>query len=292
MICKKCGKKMTSGARYCIHCGAEHDSFGKLVYNDIDYNKTVMSNEVECNIVGSGNIDYNKTLMANDSSNNNIIDYNKTMMANDVCEQVNQIEEKNNVSNSSNNKRNKGKSKQKSNKSKFIFLLLIIIAICLLVGIIFIKNNRFKKIESNNKNDKIKIETVVETTSFNNVTDFTSSDGYWSQDGESFYRNGTLQKDQWIGDFYLGSNGKKVKNSLIDDTFYVDANGKKVTNEWYMFTKNVDGHEQIVWYYLGEDGAKLKDKITPDGYYVDQNGVYIPGKHSTPDSKNYIPNNN
>lgn len=284
MNCKKCGKKMPNGARFCISCGAEHDSNGDLIsnINQIDYNKTMMASDTNVN----NKIDYNKTLMANDLLQNKNVDYNKTMMASDFVDNSNGS----NVLHTSNvnNKNEKKQADSKKGLPKILIIIIIIVLAAIIFKIVVVdkKNNKNKTVIENTK--QTQTEAAIETTIAKNVvSDFNSNEGYWSKDAEFFYKNGTVQKNQWVGDFYLGEDGRKVRNKVIDDTYYVDASGKKVKNEWYKFTKNIDGVDVNVWYYLGDDGAKLRDTLTPDGYYVDKDGVYIKGEHDSPDSINY-----
>ena len=305
MNCKKCGKKMPDGARFCTGCGAEHDSHGNLIVksNAVDYNKTVMSTDLPNNQGSGSKIDYNKTMMANDVPRNKV-DYNKTMMANDVPHNkidynktmmANDIPSPNNNSFNRNNQNFPNQNKNtniKSNKGKSS-PILVIVAVFIVVFALFSTVIMPSLKKSKKQVKPIENETIETTIPQNIVEDASFEDGYWTNDAEYFYRNGTMQKNKWIGDYYVGSDGRKVRNQLIDDTYYVDANGMKVKNEWYKFNKNVGGVNVMVWYYLGEDGAKLKDTLTPDGYYVDKDGIYIPGKeYLSPDSKNYVPKDN
>lgn len=284
MNCKKCGKKMPNGARFCISCGAEHDSSGNLIdnVNKIDYNKTMMASDANVN----NKIDYNKTLMAGDLSQNQKVDYNKTMMANDSV--VNNQSQSHNNLNVLSGKKEKPNNNSKKGIPKILIIIIIVLVIIIIFKIFIVDANKNKNLAKKENKQQVQTETEIETTTVKNVvSDFNSNEGYWSKDAEFFYKNGTIQKNQWIGDFYLGEDGRKVRNKLIDDTYYVDASGKKVKNEWYKFTKNIDGADVNIWYYLGDDGAKLRDTLTPDGYYVDKDGIYIQGEHDSPDSKNY-----
>ncbi|MBP3201845.1 MAG: zinc-ribbon domain-containing protein [Lachnospiraceae bacterium] len=309
MNCKKCGNKMADGARFCISCGAEHNANGELVIKStsIDYNKTVMINDIPTN---NNKIDYNKTMMANDVPHEKI-DYNKTMMANDVSHEkidynktmmASDIPQNgfNNINNSYNNlDANKNVNVKKKKSSPIIIIVgIVLIAVATLSIVLprIRKNNYSNNISKSKDIDKdlkvLESESISETPINGNiVADFDNSSGYWSKDNEFFYKNGVLQKNQWVGDYYLGEDGRKVKNKLIDDTYYVDIEGKKVKNEWYKFQKRIGTGEVTVWYYLGPDGAKLRNAYSPDGYYVDKDGIYIQEENKTPDSKRYVPNN-
>lgn len=308
MNCKKCGNTMADGSRFCIKCGAEHDSNGNLVSNgsqSVDYNKTVMTNNFASN--NGGKIDYNKTMMANDVPMNNgsggKIDYNKTMMANDIpmnggsggkidynkTMMANDVPQYNSVNNNYNQNTgaeylSNNKVKQKKKVSPVLIIIVVVLGIVAIASIILPKK-RTKKIETSkevvtNENfseiNESSVMNVEETTiSGNVVTDFNPDSGYWSLDNEFFYRNNEIVKNEWIGDCYVGDDGRKVRNKLIDDTYYVDANGQKVKNQWYKYERKIGLGEVTVWYYLGPDGAKLKDTYSPDGYYLDRDGIYI-----------------
>lgn len=293
MNCKKCGKSMPNGARYCISCGAEHDSNGELVIknNSIDYNKTMMSNDIK-NSRQNNSIDYNKTMMALDNhQNSGSVDYNTTMMASEV------LQSNNSKSSSINNFKKPDVKKSKVTKKKLpLVLIIILIMICIICLVRtmkrFVKSLPVCTIPPKGFVDGK--EALIETTINENiVSDFDSSSGYWSKDAEYFYKNGTKQTNQWIGDYYVGADGRKVKNQLIDDTYYVDASGKRVKNEWYKFNKNIGDSEVPIWYYLGADGAKLRNTFTPDGYYVDKDGIYIPDMiYDGEDSEQYVADSN
>ncbi len=298
MNCKKCGNAMPDGARFCISCGAEHDSNGQLVsknnkvdYNktiminnmsqgkSVDYNKTVMANDFQ----QSPKVDYNKTMMANDLPQGNKIDYNKTMMANDLPQ--------GNHAGAKASRTNQPKANNKVKKKPSPVLLIVFLILIIVVVMNVMQKGRRKKVENIVRETSAQVETTVMSTENGNVvSDFDASDGYWSNDAEFFYKNGTMLTNKWVGDYYVGSDGRKAKNQLIDDTYYVDASGKKVKNEWYKFKKKITNQEVTIWYYLGPDGAKLTDALTPDGYYVDKDGIYIPGADvRAGDSRNYVP---
>ena len=299
MNCKKCGKPMPNGARYCISCGAEHDSNGELLVKSapIDYNGTIMINNMPQNSEQGSKIDYNKTVMANDMQQSAKIDYNKTMMAGDLPKGGSIDYNKTMMANDLPNNNqpspqaavNTGASVKPKKKGSPIIIAACLIVVVAGVGSFILPNLNKKKtnngitnkenVSSSESASETTTETIFETTSGNVVEDFNPNPGYWSKDYEFYYVGETKQKNQWVDDFYLGSDGRKVRNKFIDDTYYVDANGKKVKNEWYKTQRKIGTGEVTVWYYLGPDGAKLKDTLTPDGYYVDKDGIYIAGDY-------------
>ena len=96
-----------------------------------------------------------------------------------------------------------------------------------------------------------------------------------------FDENGKMKANTFVEGYYLGADGKYVKNQWIKDggkDYFMDANGKAKKNAW-----------QGV-YYLGKDGVMLTNAFTPDGYYVGSDGVYVRNQKVTVDGKFYYLN--
>ena len=113
-----------------------------------------------------------------------------------------------------------------------------------------------------------------------------------------FYYNtdGTLARNKWAGNYWLGADGKMVTNSWVDNNrYYVGANGAwvkdakhpeekkqgwvKEANAWYYY--NTDGSlARNKWagnYWLGADGKMATNAWVDNGrYYVDVNGAWVP----------------
>ena len=84
-----------------------------------------------------------------------------------------------------------------------------------------------------------------------------------------FDENGKMKANTFVEGYYLGADGKCVKNQWIKDggkDYFMDANGKVKKNAWQGA------------YYLGKDGVMLTNTFTPDGYYVGANGIYVTNK--------------
>ena len=93
-----------------------------------------------------------------------------------------------------------------------------------------------------------------------------------------FDENGKMKANTFVEGYYLGADGKYVKNQWIKDggkDYFMDANGKAKKNAW-----------QGV-YYLGKDGAMLKNTFTKDGYYVGADGAYYTNRWIKVDGKYY-----
>ena len=288
MRCQNCGRELRNGARFCIACGAQHDENGQLVGGG--------------NQAGNqgGNQDYNKTMMmgstgfkqyseADNAQNFQQYDYDyaNANMGNDV-----------NVQNTS--------SKKKI--SPVLIICPIIIVIALLVSVLGGKSKKSTKkvgnsqsettiVKEENKDIKesVKEESAIkETSAIATISIATQSEpkekihlkGYWSADADYFYIDGEMQKNLWVEDYYVGSDGRKVTNDWIDNKYYVDATGKKARNEWIEFSfYGEDGQKKSGFYYVDEEGLKVTNK-TIDGRYLDEVGCYWPnGEEKNKDLK-------
>lgn len=82
----------------------------------------------------------------------------------------------------------------------------------------------------------------------------------WVQDGTAWYyykdSNNMMLRDEWVESnglwYYLGSDGRMVTNSFIDDTYYVNASGVRLTNAWQMIQGNWS--DESGWRYFGQNG--------------------------------------
>ena len=125
----------------------------------------------------------------------------------------------------------------------------------------------------------------------------------WVKTGNAWYfynQNGTLKRNAWAGNYWLGADGKMVTNAWVDNgRYYVDANGAWVKGAqkpatpkpavaqkqgwvqsggaWYFYHQG-----QIVknaWagnYWLGADGKMSTNAWVDNGrYYVGANGVWV-----------------
>ena len=96
-----------------------------------------------------------------------------------------------------------------------------------------------------------------------------------------FDENGKMKTNAFVDGYYLGADGKCVKNQWIKDggkDYFMDANGKAKKNAWQGA------------YYLGKDGAMLTNTFTPDGYYVGSDGAYYTNRWIKDQGKDYYVN--
>ena len=116
----------------------------------------------------------------------------------------------------------------------------------------------------------------------------------WKKEGNSwyYYHQGQMVKNAWLGNYWLGSDGKMATNSWVDnDRYYVGANGvlekdKKKEDKKPEEKKRGWKKENNVWYYYNEDGTLARNKwagnywLGADGKmvtnaWVDNNRYYV-----------------
>ena len=124
----------------------------------------------------------------------------------------------------------------------------------------------------------------------------------WVKTGNAWYfynQNGTLARNAWAGNYWLGADGKMVTNAWVDNgRYYVDANGAWVKGAqkptapkpavaqkqgwvqsggaWYYYYQgNVVRNAWVGSYWLGADGKMATSSWVDSGrYYVGANGVW------------------
>lgn len=93
-----------------------------------------------------------------------------------------------------------------------------------------------------------------------------------------FDENGKMKANAFVEGYYLGADGKYVKNQWIKDggkDYFMDANGKVKKNDWQGA------------YYLGADGVMMTNTFTPDGFYVGSDGAYYTNRWFKNQDKDY-----
>ena len=123
----------------------------------------------------------------------------------------------------------------------------------------------------------------------------------WQKEGNTwyYYKNGTLVRNAWEGNYWLGSDGRMAINSWVDNNrYYVGNDGawikdygnksgwQKEGSTWYYY-KNGSAvrNTWIGNYWLGADGKMATSSWVDNGrYYVDGNGLWVPDYSKT--SKN------
>ena len=120
----------------------------------------------------------------------------------------------------------------------------------------------------------------------------------WIKDSNTWYyynTDGTLARNKWAGNYWLGADGRMSTNSWVDNgRYYVGSNGEwvrnaqkpeekkqgwiKDSNTWYYY--NTDGtlarNKWVGNYWLGADGRMATNRwVDNNRYYVGTNGAWI-----------------
>ena len=115
----------------------------------------------------------------------------------------------------------------------------------------------------------------------------------WVQNGSAWYHykdNGSLTKNAWVGNYWLGADGRMITNSWVDNNnYYVGHDGLWIKNvkkigwiqngsSWYYY--NSQGQmERNAWvgdYWVGADGRMVTNSwVDNNNYYVGANGVWV-----------------
>ena len=134
---------------------------------------------------------------------------------------------------------------------------------------------------------------------------------YNEQEGTWYYlsETGEVVKNAWVGDYYLGQDGKMLSNQWLYDSFYkgwyyltksgayanatrvgdyyLKQYGKMADAEWiydpnyqsWYYLNNGGSYARSQWkgnYYLNADGKMAtKEWVDSEKYYVDENGKWI-----------------
>ena len=133
----------------------------------------------------------------------------------------------------------------------------------------------------------------------------------WVKSGNAWYlynQNGTLVRNTWAGNYWLGADGRMATNAWVDGgRYYVGSNGAwvkgaqnqaatnttkqgwtKVGNAWYFYNHGkVVANAWIGNYWLGADGRMAINAWVDGGrYYVGTDGSWVKGAQNTTTVKN------
>ena len=150
---------------------------------------------------------------------------------------------------------------------------------------------------------------TYENSGFKKIEDETyyfTSNGYvktgWLLVNNNWYffkNSGCMVTSNWVGSYYMDSEGKMKTNAFTPDGYYCGADGVYVRNAWVKHNGNyyyMDANglmKKNAWagsYYLGADGVMKTNTFTPDGYYVGSDGVYYRNRWIKYENKYYYTN--
>ena len=106
----------------------------------------------------------------------------------------------------------------------------------------------------------------------------------WIKSGSDwyYYDNGTLARNKWAGNYWLGADGKMVTSAWVDNgRYYVGANGlwdknaKKQEAPKPAEKKHGWAKVDNAWYYYEQDGTVARNKWIGDTYWVDKDGKLV-----------------
>ena len=132
------------------------------------------------------------------------------------------------------------------------------------------------------------------------IKDYGNKSG-WQKEGNAwyYYKNGTLVRNAWAGNYWLSADGRMATNAWVDSNrYYVGNDGawikdygnksgwQKEGSAWYYYKNGT--LVRNAWagnYWLGADGRMATSAWVDNGrYYVDGNGLWVPSYSET--SKN------
>ena len=115
----------------------------------------------------------------------------------------------------------------------------------------------------------------------------------WVQNGSAWYHykdNGSLTKNAWVGNYWVGADGRMVTNSWVDNNnYYVGSNGVWVRNAkktgwvqsgstWYYYNSQgqLERNRWIGDYWVGSDGKMGTNSwVDNNNYYVGADGLWV-----------------
>ena len=115
----------------------------------------------------------------------------------------------------------------------------------------------------------------------------------WVQNGSAWYHykdNGSLTKNAWVGNYWLGADGRMITNSWVDNNnYYVGSNGVWVRNAkktgwiqsgstWYHYNSQgqLERNRWIGDYWVGSDGKMGTNSwVDNNNYYVGADGLWV-----------------
>ena len=107
----------------------------------------------------------------------------------------------------------------------------------------------------------------------------------WIKSGSDWYyfdQNGTLVKNKWAGNYWLGADGKMATNAWVDNgRYYVGSTGlwdkdaKKQEAPKPAEKKHGWVKADNTWYYYEQNGTLARNKWIGDTYWVDKDGKMV-----------------
>ena len=126
---------------------------------------------------------------------------------------------------------------------------------------------------------------------YSNKSEWQKESGSWY-----YYKNGSVVRNAWAGNYWLGADGRMATNSWVDNNrYYVGADGawiknysnksgwQKESGSWYYYKNGLVVRN--AWagnYWLGADGRMATNAWVDGGrYYVGTDGAWVKGADRT-----------
>jgi len=120
----------------------------------------------------------------------------------------------------------------------------------------------------------------------------------WVKEGNAwyYYKNGSVVRNAWVGNYWLGADGRMATNSWVDNNrYYVGTDGvwiknysnksgwQKESGSWYYYKNgSVVRNAWAGNYWLGADGRMATNSwVDNNRYYVGNNGAWVKGAERT-----------
>jgi len=129
------------------------------------------------------------------------------------------------------------------------------------------------------------------------IKNYSNKSGWQKESGSwYYYKNGSLVRNAWAGNYWLGADGRMATNSWVDNNrYYVGADGvwiknysnksgwQKESGSWYYYKNgSVVRNAWAGNYWLGADGRMATNSwVDNNRYYVGNNGAWVKGEDRT-----------
>ena len=129
------------------------------------------------------------------------------------------------------------------------------------------------------------------------IKNYSNKSGWQKESGSwYYYKNGSVVRNAWAGNYWLGADGRMATNSWVDNNrYYVGNDGawiknysnksgwQKESGSWYYYKNgSVVRNAWAGNYWLGADGRMATNSwVDNNRYYVGNNGAWVKGADRT-----------
>ena len=129
------------------------------------------------------------------------------------------------------------------------------------------------------------------------IKNYSNKSGWQKESGSwYYYKNGSVVRNAWAGNYWLGADGRMATNSWVDNNrYYVGNDGawiknysnksgwQKESGSWYYYKNgSLVKNAWVGNYWLGADGRMATNSwVDNNRYYVGNNGAWVKGADRT-----------